>query len=90
MGVDVAGAWDPSLAQVMGAAVVVTFAGYRLTRVIGHPILAPRFVMPTTRDIDRRLVGGAVLFGLGWGMTGYCPAPAITALRSEERRVERV
>ena len=77
---DIAGRWDPSLALVMAGALTVTFIGYRLTRDHAAPILAPRFELPTKRDLDRRLIGGAVLFGIGWGLAGYCPGPAIASL----------
>ena len=77
---DIAGRWDPSLAFVMAGALAVTFAGYRLTRGRAAPILAPRFELPTKRDLDRRLLGGAVLFGIGWGLAGICPGPAIALL----------
>lgn len=77
---DVAGAWDPSLAVVMGVGVVVTFLGYRVLRKRPAPWFAESFHWPTRRDIDARLVAGAALFGIGWGIAGYCPGPALTAL----------
>ena len=77
---DLAGTWDPSLAFVMAGAVAVTFAGYKLTQARQHPFFADTFHMPTTRDIDARLLAGAACFGLGWGLGGYCPGPAVTAL----------
>ena len=77
---DLAGTWDPSLAFVMGGAVVVTFIGYRLVQQRQHPAFAERFHMPTARDIDAPLLAGAACFGLGWGLGGYCPGPAVTAL----------
>lgn len=77
---DLAGSWDPSLAFVMGGAVVVTFIGYRLAQTRAHPAFAERFHMPTARDIDGPLLAGAASFGLGWGLGGYCPGPAVTAL----------
>ncbi len=77
---DLAGTWDASLAFVMGGAVVVTFLGYRLVRTRRHPAFADRFYMPTAREIDAPLLAGAACFGLGWGLGGYCPGPAITAL----------
>lgn len=76
---DVAGAWDPSLAFVMGGAVVVTFIGYRIVLGRAQPILATRFALPTRTDIDPQLVTGAAIFGAGWGLGGYCPGPAISA-----------
>ena len=77
---DLAGAWDPSLAFVMAGAVAVTFIGYRLVQERPRPYFAERFHMPTARDIDAPLLAGAAFFGLGWGLGGYCPGPAVTAL----------
>ncbi|OAB56256.1 hypothetical protein AY600_15145 [Phormidium willei BDU 130791] len=77
---DLFGRWDPSLALVMGGALAVTFLGYRLARAQGRPWLAPKFAMPSKRDLDPRLIGGAVLFGVGWGLAGYCPGPAVAGL----------
>ena len=76
---DVAGAWDPSLAFTMGAAVLTTSVGYKLA-FEGKPIFGGTFHLPTATDIDARLIGGAALFGIGWGLVGYCPGPAIAAL----------
>ena len=78
---DVAGAWDPSLAFVMGGGLAVAFVGYRL--IFGRqkaPVLEAAFELPTRRHIDRQLVGGAALFGIGWGIAGFCPGGAIPAL----------
>jgi uncharacterized membrane protein YedE/YeeE len=77
---DVFGDWDPSLAFVMGGAVAVSALGYRFARRRGAPVLAPRLEIPTRRDLDPRLIGGAALFGIGWGLVGLCPGPALTAL----------
>jgi uncharacterized membrane protein YedE/YeeE len=79
---DVTGDWDPSLAFVMLGAIGVYALGYRVARRRGVPVFAAAFALPTRRDIDARLVGGAALFGLGWGLVGYCPGPALTALAS--------
>lgn len=79
---DVAGAWDPTLMFVMGAAVVVTAIGFRLQQQPAKPLLASGFQLPTRRDIDPGLVTGAVLFGVGWGMAGFCPGPALVAAAS--------
>jgi len=76
---DVAGIWDPSLAFTMGAAVLTTSVGYKLA-FEGKPIFGGTFHLPTATDIDARLIGGAALFGIGWGLVGYCPGPAIAAL----------
>lgn len=77
---DLAGIWDPSLIFVMGAAVVVTFVGYRLVLRRPAPVLADHFRLPAGKDVDGRLLLGAALFGIGWGLTGFCPGPALTAL----------
>jgi len=77
---DVAGTWDPSLAFVMGGALVVTFVGYRLAWRRQAPFFGGRFQIPTSTDIDIKLVGGAALFGVGWGIAGFCPGAAIPAL----------
>lgn len=75
------GTWDPSLAFVMGGALVVTAIGYRL--VFGArkaPVLDATFHLPTSTAIDARLIGGSALFGVGWGISGFCPGGAIPAL----------
>jgi hypothetical protein len=77
---DLAGTWDPSLAFVMAGAVAVTFVGYRLAWRRSKPIFADRFLSPALTEIDARLVGGAALFGIGWGIAGFCPGAAIPAL----------
>lgn len=79
---DLAGDWDPSLAFVMGAGVIVTFIGYRLVLKRSGPVLAGAFQIPTRKDIDGNLIAGAALFGIGWGVAGYCPGPALSSLVS--------
>jgi hypothetical protein len=79
---DVGGAWDPSLGLVMAGAVAVTFIAYRLVRRRTAPLFDTRFHLPTRKDIDLRLVLGAALFGVGWGLAGYCPGPGIVAAAS--------
>lgn len=74
------GVWDASLAVVMAAAVLVTFAGYRRLRLRQAPLMADRFHFPDDAVITRRTVVGPLLFGVGWGLVGLCPGPAITAL----------
>ena len=77
---DILGNWDPSLAFVMGAALVVTTIGFTVLKSQSGPVFADRFQFPNNRQIDARLASGAVLFGIGWGLVGLCPGPAITAL----------
>lgn len=78
---NIAADWDPSLLLVMAAATGVALIGFRwATR--RPPLFEARHYLPTSTDIDTRLVGGAMLFGLGWGLAGYCPGPAITGLGS--------
>ena len=77
---DIFGAWDPRLLFVMAGAVLTTAIGYRLVRRRPRPLLVERFQWPTSRRIDVRLVGGAALFGIGWGTAGYCPGPALASL----------
>lgn len=77
---DVTGAWDPSLAFVMGGAILVHFAAHRLLLpAMGRPWFDTRFWLPTRTDFDVRLVAGSALFGLGWGLGGFCPGPALTS-----------
>ena len=78
---DPLGTWDPSLAFVMGGALLTTFIGYRV--IFGRrqaPLFDTKFHLPTSRTIDARLIGGSALFGVGWGITGFCPGGAIPAL----------
>jgi len=77
---DVFGDWDPSLALVMGSALIVTAIGYRLVLRRQAPVFADRFQLPTRTDLDARLMIGAALFGIGWGLVGLCPGPAIAGL----------
>lgn len=77
---DFLGAWDPTLAFVMGAGLVATFIGYRLVLGRPRPLYASAFQLPVSTAIDARLVGGAVLFGIGWGLSGFCPGPAVASL----------
>ncbi|MBF9034391.1 YeeE/YedE family protein [Rhodobacterales bacterium HKCCE2091] len=77
---DVAGTWDPSLIFVMGGAVVVAFIGYRIVLGRNAPILEKRFALPTSTTIDLKLVGGSAVFGIGWGIAGFCPGGALPAL----------
>lgn len=77
---DIAGAWDPSLMFVMGGALVTTFFGYRLVFGRSQPVLSTGFQVPTRKDIDARLIGGSAVFGIGWGIAGFCPGGALPAL----------
>lgn len=77
---DIFGQWDPSLAFVMAGAVVVTAAGYALVQRRKAPVLAPRFELPPTSPIDAQLISGAGIFGIGWGLGGFCPGPAIASM----------
>jgi uncharacterized membrane protein YedE/YeeE len=77
---DITGDWDASLMLVMGGAVAVTLVGFRFVLKMPAPILAMEFHLPQKKDIDLPLVAGAAIFGTGWGIVGYCPGPALTAL----------
>jgi uncharacterized membrane protein YedE/YeeE len=84
---DVAGTWDPSLAFVMGGAVFVAFLGYRFVLRRDRPVYEPAFDIPTRRDLDARLIGGSAVFGIGWGIAGFCPGGALPALGTLDMRV---
>lgn len=77
---DVAGEWDYSLALVMGGALIPSAIAYRIRARMQRPVCDARFQVPTRRDPDARLIVGAVLFGIGWGLVGLCPGPALAAL----------
>ncbi|MBU3670957.1 MAG: YeeE/YedE family protein [Sinobacteraceae bacterium] len=77
---DVTGAWDPSLAFVMGGAVLVSVVGFALAKKRARSFLGTAMHLPTARDIDRRLILGSLTFGAGWGLAGFCPGPALVAL----------
>ena len=74
------GGWDPSLAFVMGAALIVMFIAVRIGKGRQAPLFDTAFHEPEYRRVDRRLIGGAVLFGIGWGMAGICPGPTISLI----------
>lgn len=77
---DLFGAWDPTLLWVLGGAVITNFIGYRWVLRRKHPVFAGSFQLPGRHDLDARLIGGAALFGIGWGLSGYCPGPAIASV----------
>lgn len=77
---DLAGAWDPSLALVMGGAVAVGLAGFRIARGRTRSLLGAPMRLPTKDEIDRRLMLGSLAFGVGWGLGGLCPGPAVASL----------
>lgn len=77
---DLFGAWNPTLLFVMGTGLAVTFIGYRVVLSRDKPAFASHFRLPASQVIDGRLIGGAVLFGIGWGLTGFCPGPAVASL----------
>ena len=79
---DVTGTWDPTLLFVMGGALAVTLPGFPLILRRARPLLAEFFAMPTQSRLDGSLITGATIFGIGWGIAGFCPGPALAALAS--------
>jgi len=79
---DLAGRWDPSLAFVMGGAILVGVFAFALARRRGRAFLGGAMHLPQRRDIDARLVAGSVVFGIGWGLAGFCPGPALVSFGS--------
>lgn len=77
---DIAGNWDPTLAFVMGGAILVAFPAYRWAASREKPLLTEKWSLPDRNDIDMRLLAGAALFGVGWGLAGFCPGPALAAI----------
>lgn len=77
---DLTGHFDPTLIFVMGAGLIVTTVGYQVIFKRGKPFFGSKFHLPTSEFIDAKLIGGATLFGLGWGLSGFCPGPAIASL----------
>ncbi|GHA57264.1 hypothetical protein GCM10008927_23670 [Amylibacter ulvae] len=84
---DIAGFWDPSLMFVMGGALITTMIGYRIVFGRHHPIFATKFSIPTRNEIDTQLIGGAAVFGIGWGIAGFCPGASIPAIGSFKSEV---
>ena len=83
---DLAGAWDPSLALVMAGAIAVAFVPFRLARRMPRSLLGAPMGLPTAAKLDRRLVFGSLAFGIGWGLAGFCPGPALVALGAGEAK----
>jgi len=77
---DLAGLWDPSLAFVMGGAILVSLGAFTLAKKRTTSFLGGAMQLPTSRDIDKRLVTGSLLFGAGWGLAGFCPGPALVSV----------
>tara|TARA_R110002095_G_scaffold397_3_gene2216 strand:+ start:1044 stop:1469 length:426 start_codon:yes stop_codon:yes gene_type:complete len=77
---DLTGNWDPSLAFVMGGGVLVTVISFHFILKRSSPLFGKDFKLPTKKDLDKYLVSGAILFGLGWGLGGFCPGPALSSL----------
>ena len=77
---DIFGPWDATLVFVMGAGLVVTLLGYQIILRRSAPLFATSFKLPNSQDIDAKLLGGAALFGLGWGLSGFCPGPAVASV----------
>jgi uncharacterized membrane protein YedE/YeeE len=77
---DVSGDWDPTLALVMGGAILIAGPAFGLISHRRRPVLAEDFDLPAKKEVDARLLGGSALFGVGWGLSGFCPGPAVVAL----------
>ena len=77
---DITGNWDPSLALVMGGALLVTIISFRFISALKAPLFDEKFRLPSRSDIDKPLIIGAMMFGTGWGLVGFCPGPAIASL----------
>ena len=77
---DLFGDWDPTLAFVMGGAVIVMAVAWRLQARMAHPLFAEKFALPDRTDLTPRLIGGSALFGVGWGLAGLCPGPGLAAI----------
>ena len=85
---DITGNWDPSLMFVMVGAIFVHFIAYRIkNKSMKKPLLDTKFYLPTKTDIDLRLISGSAIFGLGWGIAGFCPAPAVSSITSFNEQI---
>ena len=83
---DIAGTWDPSLIFVMGGGLIVTFIGYRFVFRKPEPVLEHAFIVPKSNRVDPRLLGGSAVFGVGWGIAGFCPGGALPVIGNRTAR----
>lgn len=83
---NILGPWDPTLIFVMGGALTVAVPGFQYARLMHKPVLGMSFSMPGKKDLDKKLILGAVLFGIGWGLAGICPGPSLVALNAFDGR----
>lgn len=84
---NILGHWDPTLIFVMGGALTVAVPGFQYARLMHKPVLGMSFSMPGKKDLDKKLILGAVLFGIGWGLAGICPGPSLVALNAFDGRI---
>jgi len=84
---NVLGPWDPTLIFVMGGALTVAIPGFQYAKLMHKPFLSIQFTLPGKNDLDKKLILGAVLFGVGWGLAGICPGPSLVALNSLDGRI---
>jgi len=84
---NILGPWDPTLAFVMAGALLVAIPGFQYARVMHKPFLAVSFNLPGKKDLDKNLITGAVVFGIGWGLVGICPGPGLVALNTWQTNV---
>ncbi len=84
---NVLGPWDPTLAFVMAGALTVAVPGFQYAKLMHKPFLAVSFSVPTKKDLDAKLISGAVIFGVGWGLAGICPGPSLVALNTMQVNV---
>ena len=84
---NVLGPWDPTLIFVMAGALSVAVPGFQFAKLMHKPVLSVSFSLPSKNDLDKKLIGGAMLFGVGWGLAGICPGPSFVALNSLDARV---
>ncbi len=77
---DITGAWNPSLAFVMAGAVLVSYFAFRVAGKRSKTVLSQQILLPTKKEIDARLILGSIIFGVGWGLAGYCPGPALASI----------